>query len=149
MWATDSFTQSLGAGNKINRDLLANLETAGSSVLGATIMRTHSYIAVSDLWASATIGLTVGYIVDTAPTVTNLDPTTAFGDDWMLLRTLAPSYATQATTNNTILFYGQEIDLRSKRKVEEIGEKYFLCFANQGSASVTLGAFTRTLIALP
>jgi len=149
VWATSSVTHTIAAGAKTNDDLLANLETVGASVLGATIMRIHTKIAITQTAADASLGVFAGWIVDTAPTVTNLDPATSFGDDWMLLTELAPSTGTQVQTVGTVIFYGENFDIRSKRKCEELNEKLFLCLTNAGSGSVTLGAFSRTLIALP
>jgi hypothetical protein len=90
-----------------------------------------------------------GWIVDSAPTVTNLSPATQFTLDWMLLRNLNPGVARQAVLLGTSVGYGEVYDLRAKRRIEELGEKYFLCIENVGTSTVTLGLFTRTLIALP
>jgi len=149
VWATANNSHTVAAGGKFNDDLLANLEVAGSSVLGATVMRIHSRIAITCAANDAALGLFVGFIVDTAPTVTNLDPSVAFGDNWMLLSEISPSVGKNQMLNGTSIFYGDEFDIRSKRKVQELGEKLFLCGTSAHSTSITIGTFTRTLIALP
>jgi len=155
VWATAVGTHTgVAAAGKFNDDLLANLEVAGSSVLGATIMRTHLSIAITDVTTGApAMGVYVGLIVSTAPTVTNLDPSTAFGDDWMLLTSFGPGTSNGNVAlfgaSNVTIYYGSRFDVRSKRKIEELGEKYFLCVQNSGANSVNIGTFTRTLIALP
>jgi hypothetical protein len=150
VWATDQLTtQTLASGARLNRDLLANLETAGSSVLGATVMRTHTVMSVTWNTADASQGVVYGYIVDTAPTVTNLDPSTSFGDDWMLLSNLTPGTSMNTVIEGTNVNAGRIIDLRAKRKIEELAEKYFIAVTNIGSSTISVALFTRTLIALP
>jgi hypothetical protein len=153
VWATNQLAStSVGAGAKLNMvDLLGNLETPGASTLGATVMRTRMNVAATFLTTDTGPGVIFGLIVDDAVTVTNLDPANAFGDDWMLLRTFGPTaaYPGTATVQGTNWFCSLMIDLRAKRKIEELAERYFLCMTNQGSAAVQFGAFTRTLIALP
>ena len=154
VWATDIFQNvAVGPGAKLpQRDLLANLEVAGSSVLGATIMSTHATLSFSEPASDTAHGVYAGFIVNSAPTVTNLDPSSpaAFGDDWMLLRVMSPSHANrQVYINGTSLVWGQEIDLRAKRKIEELSEKYWFMFTNGASGTVNTSGFIRTLIALP
>jgi hypothetical protein len=152
VWATDSLTAtSIAAGAKLNqRDLLANLETPGAGILGATVIRTHSAWTFSWSTTDTAPALTVGYIVDDAPTVTNLDPSTAFSDEWMLLVSLTPGNINrQMILNGTTLYGGHEIDLRSKRKLHQLNVKYFLAATNVGTAAVSVACFTRTLLALP
>ena len=139
----------MATGTKQNIDLLANLKVAGSSVLGATIMRTHCSLSFSEASADTGQGVIAGFIVSDAPTTVNLDPSTQFGLDWMLLRPLGPSGTGNEIVIGTTLFWGHTIDLRSKRKIEELGEQYLLCLFNNGSGTVSVSRFTRTLIALP
>jgi len=152
VWAT--FVQlatNLGTGAKVNLDLLGNLKVAGSSVLGCTVMRTHAKLAISEASADTGQGFNVGFIVDDAVNVTNVDPSTAFGNDWMLLTTVSPATTKYGKTyiSGTNLVWGDEIDLRSKRKIEEIGEDYLLCLENAGSGTASYSTFVRTLLALP
>jgi hypothetical protein len=152
VWATDNLaSQTLATGAKLNRDLLANLEVAGSSVLGATVMRIHISCGFNEATADTGQGGALGIIVDSAPTVTNLDPAVAFGDDWMYLRIFGPSSNGRGNTTiqGTNWAWGEDVDIRSKRKIEELGEKLFLCYTNLGSGNQSVSFFTRALIALP
>ena len=153
VWATDNFSAvTVAAGAKLpQRDLLANLEVAGSSILGATIMRTHGRYAFSEATADTGQGCYVGFIVNTAPTVTNLDPSSAaaFGDDWMLHTVMGPPTAQNWVFIGTNELWGYTVDLRAKRKIEELSEKYWLVMANAGSGNVSISGFTKVLLALP
>jgi hypothetical protein len=42
-----------------------------------------------------------------------------------------------------------DIDLRSKRKMRQMGERYFFVINNGGAATATFSIFTRTLVLLP
>jgi hypothetical protein len=152
VWATDALpATSIGAGAKLNqRDLLGNLETPGAGILGATVMRIHATFAFTWLNTDTAPAVYIAYIVDDAPTVTNLDPSTAFGDDWMLLSQITPgSCNRQLVALSTTLYAGHEIDLRSKRRLGELNDKLFLAMENPGTQAVSVSAFTRTLVALP
>lgn len=150
VWATQQSTSvALPTGNKQNIDLLGNLETAGSSILGATVMRTHTIVNCVEANADTGKGVFLGWIVDSATTATTIDPSTGFGFDWMLLTVLPPELGKSEFLDGTNLRWAQEYDLRSKRKIEELAEKYFLCIQNQGSGTVTFSSFSRTLLALP
>jgi hypothetical protein len=133
------------------RDLLANLEVAGSSVLGATIMRTHSRISINWATTDASVGVLYGYIVNDAPTVTNLDPSSPaqYGFDWMLWDGMTPGNADNTYVTGTVIATGRKVDLRAKRKIEELAEKYWFVLTNTGSNAVPVTVTTRTLIALP
>jgi len=65
VWATSSTLVSLGASPTFNNiDLLANLRVAGSSVLGATIMRTHLTLMVDNTGRAVTSRSTFGLVVE-------------------------------------------------------------------------------------
>jgi len=153
VWATAAESFTLAPAARRNTDLLGNLKTVGASVLGTTVMRTHTVIAVTDTVAGApAMGLYLGWVVDDAPTATNLDPSTSFGDDWMLLTQLAPGYARNSSVLGDAgghIYYGERFDLRAKRKIEELNEQYLLCYENAGANTISVGMFTRTLLALP
>ena len=153
VWATDVANGvTVASGAKLPmRDLLANLEVAGSSILGATVIRTHMRIAVNWGTADVATGVTYGLIVNDAPTVTNLDPSSPaqYGYDWMLWDTMVPGTADQLAISGTVVLAGRHIDLRAKRKIEELAEKYWFVLINTGTASIPVTVSTRTLIALP
>src|SRR5215468_117083 len=148
VWATqNSINVALPSGSKNNLDLLGNLETAGSSVLGATVMRTHTVVNLSEANADTGKGVYLGWIVADAPNATNIDPSTGFGFDWMLLTVLPPELGQSEFLDGTNVRWAREYDLRSKRKIEELAERYFLCIQNAGSGTVNYSTFTRTLLA--
>jgi|SRR6267154_3392966 len=151
VWATDVWSNvGVAAGAKLpQRDLLAGLEVVGSSILGVTIMRTHVKMSFSEATADTGLGGYLGMIVNTAPTVTNLDPSVSFYDDWMLNTALGPPTATQVYMSGTNTVWGYDIDLRAKRRLEEMGEKYWLTFINTASGTVQTSGFVKTLLALP
>ena len=112
-------------------------------------MRTHGRVAITDSTHTGTLGLNLGLIVDTAPTVTNLDPAIQLELDWYFLTAVAPGHARQAIINGTDLLYGEHFDIRAKRKVSEMGEQLLACYTNPGVNSIALGVLWRVLIALP
>jgi hypothetical protein len=66
--------------------------------------------------------------------------------DWMLLD-LAIGTFSGATADAT---FPWSVDLRAKRKMQELGQRYFLSVTNpSGVAALTYELFARTLIALP
>jgi hypothetical protein len=145
---------SVAAGAKLpDRDLLLQLETPGASILGSTIMRTHTSLAIGWALADTQPSLVIGFIVDNAPTVTNLDPSVAFGDDWLHLQQLAPGTVNRQmmlpSGTPTNYFAGHEFDLRGKRRIHQLGMRYFMCLTNNGNSTLQINAFTRTLVALP
>jgi hypothetical protein len=151
VWAT-STQSALSVGAGLNRpvDLLANFELAGASTLGVTIMRTHirgAYSAtqtVGTQLSSWTIGLIIGRDSDlTTPAV--VSPATEPELDWM--------YLSQQWNDTSAAVYNASqpfvLDIRSKRKMEEMGQRYLFCLFNPGVAAADYSFFARTLVALP
>ena len=146
VWATLNTGVSVGAGAVKGFDLLGNLETAGASVLGATVMRTHYQLGlnwntpvVNDFWC---IGQLICRDVDIT---TGIDPNTNPGDDWMLSKQYYV-FATGAAFN--IASY-HDIDLKSKRKVQELEQRCGLMVANHSATARNVNLYVRTLVALP
>ena len=147
VWATTNQSVTIASGAHTTIDLGASLEVAGASTLGVTIMRTHIQWAMSN-WATVGDALIYGLIVVRDTDIgagngpnPNADPEV----DWMLLTQITPvssgaavSAADRWTTDN-----------RSKRKMEEMGQKYGLAITNTSAASKTLFVFARVLLALP
>jgi len=133
--------------------LLGNLQVAGSSILGATIMRTHAVINVAWSTSDNDPNIVFGFIVSdvgvAGGNAQNPIVSAGWGVDWMLWKAFMPSQSPSVVTAGTSWLAGTEIDLRSKRKVEELGDAYFFCCSNGGSAQVTVDVFARILIALP
>ena len=123
VWATFSpGLLSFTTGATRSFDLLADLEVAGASKLGCTIMRTRGqmmfgYPASTAFWQW---GLVVGRISDVGSN--KPDPLTDNDVDWMLLRQQLPNES-GATVDALEPF---ELDLRSKRKCAEAKQTYIL-----------------------
>jgi hypothetical protein len=151
VWATVQQIPAgtLASGGKANFDLLGNLETVGASVLGCTVIRTIVLHTCSEATADTNQGMYVGLLHADVVNVTNIDPSTNFGADWSLLTVNGPPTAQQVYFSGTNTIWGQRYDIKAKRKIEELGEKYLLCFENAGSGQVSYTFFARTLIALP
>jgi hypothetical protein len=131
-----------------NFDLLSSFEAAGASTLGVTIMRTHMTFSYHSTQATGladwNVGLLVGRDSDvTTPAGTN--PVVETELDWMLLTAEFSKW--NGGTENT--FTQGSYDVRSKRKMEEMQQRYMLCLYNTGAAGAQWTYFARTLVALP
>jgi hypothetical protein len=145
VWATFDQTVAMGAGNQVKIvDLLNQFELAGVSKLGCTVVRTHLRMLISTALISA-FEYAIG--VNPITTVGTLLPNpNADNDlDWMIFERRWPEWS-GATVNANFEIV---TDLRSKRKIEEMGQTLTLNLwapvANAGSFPV----FCRTLVALP
>jgi hypothetical protein len=154
VWATSGqLNQSVGQ-TPLNYDFLQNLRVAGSSVLGATVMRVHLDLSVA--WTAVTPatsnGLAIGFCIEDTDLVGAGDVSPgAAGRDWMLRQDFLPG-----SGRNTVSIAaaspveGFQVDLRAKRKVQELNQT--LCFVLQNTAAaggLPVSFFARTLIALP
>ena len=124
-------------------DLLNQLELAGVSKLGGTVTRTHVQFqfptAVTQDWEFA-IG------VNPITTVGTLLPNPN-GDndlDWMLYRKVPITYS-GATVDAQVPL---EVDLKSRRKVSEMGQTLTLNLWASAVSAGTVKVFARTLVAL-
>jgi hypothetical protein len=145
VWATaNTSIAAIPVAGGFGLDLTGNLRTAGASVLGGTVMRTHlvlslPFVNVSDFWA---VGLLVCRDVDLAA---GIDPNTNPGDDWMFYRQYFPTASGAAVDSVREVV----VDLRSKRKFQELEQRYGLHVFNHTGAAKTVPLFARTLVALP
>jgi len=141
------------SGHSTNIDLLGQYRTAGGVVDGSTIVRVHITLAITSAvvanenftWGLMTVGfneVAATFVTGTGP----VDPIDTPYEDWMLLRheTAVPTYGRQAANQRL------EHDLRSKRKIEDLGRTLILSVSTQTSAAaLTADVFARTLLALP
>ena len=153
VWATQAGGTTLAtSGANFNADLIMNLKVAGSSVLGATVMRTHFRWSVA--WGATqvqTSQVAVGLVVQS----TNLIPTNTVDllqdEDWayrdsFLMGTGVNYFPTGAAGASE----GFTLDLRAKRKVQELNQTWVLAMSLQnGVAAVPISYYCRTLLALP
>jgi hypothetical protein len=148
VWATAFGNSTVTNGATNNVDLGASLEVAGSSLLGVTVIRTHIRINVRD-WASTadqfTYGLIIGRTADIGVGNSNGINGAASELDWMLYDQMFPtsSAAVVDVTSQRM------IDLRAKRKMDELGQRYLLSFSNNSAAVHSLSYIARVLFALP
>jgi len=154
-WATAQVgATTVAAGAKLPFvDLLAGLKTAGSSVLGATVMRTHIEMNVTFLDTDTTPGVFFGTIVRDQQGFSSVDASSNFYDDWLMVDQLVLGTAISAVpfpiNAPTESVCGYRFDVKSRRRLHNMNDTYGLCATNVGSANVFIGAFVRTLIALP
>ena len=146
VWATFRGDIALGAAPQFNNvDLLGNFRTAGASVLGCTIMRTRGVIYVDNtgraVGSKGTVSLLVGRLSDIGGTV-NLAGDS--GQDLAYTRMVCPVSAYGAIGQENL-----EIDLRARRKCQELDQTWVLATSNDAGPVLTLRCFVRTLIALP
>jgi len=137
-------------------DLLQEYKAAvGAAAVGVTIMRTHVWVlphapAAGDLFW---IGLNVGDINDVTANTTNAfvpNPRDNPYIDWMFNQKYEFDVNLRIPVMHTD-WAGAMIDLRSKRRMEEVQESYNLTILQDtvGTVSKAYDVFSRTLIALP
>ena len=127
-------------------DLLTQLELAGVSHLGITIMRTHLRMQLTNITVPAD-AVPFGLVVGTAADIpTRPDPNAEF-IDWMWQdRYMAFEVAGADVAHNPVV----TIDSRSKRRMQEIDQRYLVCVKNlTASAAFAPRIYARTLVALP
>jgi len=146
VWATfDNAITALGSGLGTNVNLLAALGVAGSSLTGCTIMRTHLRIRIpfDTTTSSVYLGLVLGRSSDVG--TADPDPFVNPEIDWMYVNRFLPS-SSGATFNATQVF---DLDVRSKRRMQELGQAYLLSLRNVNGIAETFQIYARTLVALP
>jgi len=157
VWADLHLDTTVAVGNFISVDLFgAYAALPGASTVGATVVRTHirtwvtSAVVVGD-------GLTDALIVDQLDeTVAGpgaslvaahiLCPSAQPNADWMLLReqNAHPGYSMVGPNNQW------ETDIRSKRKINELGDTLLYVIENRdATATVSITFHSRVLLMLP
>ena len=145
VWITFDQSVAMPAGGQVKIvDLLAQAELAGVSKLGATVVRTHGRMlfptSAVNQWEYA-IG------VNPITTVGTLLPNPN-GDndlDWMIFERRFPEWS-GATVNAN---FEVVVDLKSKRKVAEMGQTLTLNLWAPAVNGGTVPCFFRTLLAMP
>jgi len=149
VWAETAQAGTIGqiGGAVSNVDLLAGYRAAGGSTQGITIMRTHiSYAVFLHSAAIANDGVALGLVIDDASATTTTLNTSQPYKDWMLLTNKYPG---AGSVSGTGYLYNFEIDLKSKRRCQELNQTLWLS-QNALTANVTdVSYLVRTLIALP
>ena len=144
VWATSStFLSAVPAAPGVLTDLLASYRAAGGVTQGCTVMRTCIDIVVTAATPALDDSVFVGLIVaDANAANAQYGPAEGF-IDWALYRRL---YVAKYGAG----YAGYTIDLRSKRKIEELQQTWYINLAASATGHVTGVDFTaRTLLALP
>jgi len=154
VWAQSSTFDTVANNANINHDLLANLKVAGSSVLGVTVIRTHMRISLQ--WPDLTLafqGLAFGLCVQSMTQVAAGNVDLFADEDWALRDQFLPGTGVNNLVNVIAdPVEGFTVDLRAKRKVQELNQTWCLAFSLQnaaGSDPMPVSVFARTLVALP
>ena len=148
VWATRGpVSTSPAAGASQSFDLLAAFATGGASTLGVTVMRTHLHVAIAWGVGSTTSYLQYGLAIGNDLDVINARPNASNEPDidWMLLDIEWIQYDAAAVRSLTDF----RIDNRSKRKMEEMNQRYVLNIVNNAANQITVTVFSRVLVALP
>jgi hypothetical protein len=147
VWCT--FQQSptiAGTGGIFGSDLLSDLEKVGSSKLGVTVMRTHLTLITSPGAVTGQPFYWMGLKVYDANEITSTLDVSAQADlDWMLRKPLPVQYSGASVNTNSVW----EIDLRAKRRCEEMGQSYGIFMQNPLTVNATWFIYGRILVALP
>jgi len=150
VWAQTDLTDTAAAvATNRTTDLLAGFVTAGGSTQGVTVMRIHADFSFrSDQTTINGSRLVQGFAVGTS----GVDPTTTPYEDWMLNRSWFVGAAGQLLTANSPNV--GEVDIRSKRKCDEVGQSLYHSMRFVVGAAGTETTFSyrgqfRVLLALP
>jgi len=157
VWADSQGDTTVAVGNFLSVDALGEFSgMPGASTVGATVVRIHSR-----LWVTSSVtngdGISWSFIVDQVdevedgpgiPTSTAhvLSPTFSPNADWMIYTkwNAHPAYSFQGAVNNL------ELDIRSKRKIPELGDTLLMVVENiDATDTITIAYHTRSLLMLP
>ena len=159
VWAQRSVSVAATANNQyLNVDLLSEYKGAtGASSIGITIMRTHLWVlphaptAGDSIW----LGLRIADLADVsaafaASNALVSNPRDNAYVDWMFDQRYVYDVNLRVPTMHTD-FAGAMVDLRAKRRMEEVQEAYVLTVVQDSVTTVakTYDGFARTLLALP
>ena len=148
VWATSTATVA-GVANlaSVAVDLLAGFEVAGASKLGCTAIRTHGRIFTTSLGASTGFTLLGIKVSDKGEITTPIDISTNTNMylDWALQDIIWPNFS-GATADAGFRY---DVDLRAKRKLEEMNQTWALHLTNDNAGVATYTYWFKTLIALP
>jgi len=135
-----------------SNDLLADFVTSGGAHMGCTVVRT----VIDLMWGineahTPSDYLTIGLIKGTTATADVADPRLEPYADWAWIQTAFSGVTTGLVTADASEFI--HVDTPASRKIDEIGETWWLIF--KGTAPVTATATydvrcrVRTLLLLP
>ena len=133
---------------------LQGYAAAGGSRAGMTVMRIHATFGVNYTPTTAVgtaEGIDVGFVIEDDSSVATELHTNKLYLDWMLLKTVYAAQPGAITTGGgtpslTTTF---ELDLRAKRKCQELNQTLWLVLGARTGTVTGVNFHIRTLIALP
>jgi len=142
-WANAQGIQNPITTTGILVDLLADYKSAGGTTQGITIMRTHVSICVTTSTPTVGDGVFTGIVVgQNNDTTATIFPGEHYLD-WAFYKAIYTPFYGQG-------FRGYDIDLKSKRRMQELNQTYWLNMAALLGVNTTQVAWqARTLLALP
>jgi len=148
IWADSSgFVTPVGNNPGTNFDILANFRGNSGVTQGCTIIRTHLTLNTRIAAAAYTDAVDVALAVDTLQaTSVTLNTTHAYAD-WMIFKRLYAGAGGIVEGGTTQAFY--EIDLKAKRKLDEVGQTLWLCLLQNSVNAWSVAWHSRVLLALP
>jgi len=146
--AEDGVTVAAGASDL--QDLLASFQAGyGADVLGSTVMRIRGAVSISQGTVANDIIATMG--IGVFPETLAVAEMHAFNNihlDWMYWETVFASPANIPASDFSQV-HNHVLDVRSKRKLDELQDGLFWNFANVSASSVNYRAAFSVLLALP
>lgn len=158
VWAQRTASNAQSANNQwSNFDLLQEYKAAtGASSVGVTIIRTHVWVLPHAPAAGDTfwVGLHIGDLDQVTTNTTNAFVSNPHDNpyiDWMWASKYEFDVNLRVIPQTTTDAAGAVIDLRAKRRMDEVQEAYLLTVYQDtvGTVAKTYDIFARTLIALP
>jgi hypothetical protein len=141
---------ALAAAARAEFDLLAGLEVAGASTVGATVARTHVRINVSGGASDTAPGFVWGLIKwDKTLLVNSPSPATDFYADWAWLNYVTPGTHGPILNTATTIFYSDAADVKAQRRLQEMNDTWVISLINEGNVSLNYNYFVRTFLKLP
>ena len=157
IWSTlSSVATTTTAGSTTVINVLGDLESAvGANLVGCTITRVRGHITFQALSAAPLLEATWGLVVVPASmvTTTELNPQVHPYLNWHILdQSAQPAAVSSGDLNHDwpVGLLHREIDLRSKRKLENVEDQYTLAVnAATGTGPANWSIYLRTLVQLP
>jgi hypothetical protein len=149
VWADSDTGGTIGVGaSGSNVDLLSGFHVIAGVVPGITIIRTHASINFECDSPTGNSGISVGFIVNPSDVTLPVQNTSELYLDWMLLTTRW-AVGANGVFSGANAFNGFQVDLKAKRKCEELNQTYWMAISARDSVVTKYTAHVRTLVALP
>jgi hypothetical protein len=149
-WATLDQTVTMAANGQNNLDIWAGLETAGSSAVGLTVMRTLVTLNIAPM-ASGTSFIRAGLLItDKGNVGTAVNLADSANLDWYWYQDFYPAVSGAAFQIQTWPTDGRPFDIRARRRTNDLGRTSVLALSNHnGASTLFIQMLVRQLVALP